>query len=83
MTTQREHLAANLIEARNHLDRTLIEINKGLTRLEGASAKDHGMTCLDCGVTFRSVTRLAEHAYTSHDAPDPAHWIEAEARTDA
>jgi hypothetical protein len=76
VSSQREHLAANLVAARQHLDRALIEVNKGLTRLEGASPEDDGMNCYECGLPFRSSRKLAEHVYVTHDGPVPAHYEE-------
>ena len=82
MTSQREHLAANLVAARQHLDRALIEVNKGLTRLEGASPEDYGMGCYECGLRFRSALKLAEHVYDVHDGPVPQHYVDAEAKAE-
>ncbi|MCW2976396.1 MAG: hypothetical protein JWM06_1677 [Actinomycetia bacterium] len=33
----------------------------------------------ECGVAFRSAFKLAEHRYTSHDGPEPEHWLQSEA----
>jgi hypothetical protein len=44
-------------------------------------APSERLACVDCGLTFMSTTRLAEHAYLSHDGPDPEHWAAAEARS--
>lgn len=32
----------------------------------------------DCGLSFKSAEKLAEHRYTSHDGPEPAHWLAGE-----
>jgi hypothetical protein len=55
------------------------EIQRQVAALGLALPDEH--RCDDCGVVFRSESRLAEHRYTSHEGPDPAHWIEAEARS--
>ena len=34
----------------------------------------------ECGIAFGSEYKLAEHRYTSHDGPEPAHWLAAEER---
>ncbi len=34
----------------------------------------------ECGLGFGSEGKLAEHRYTSHDGPEPAHWLAAEER---
>ena len=36
--------------------------------------------CPHCGIVFRGPTKLAEHVYTQHGGPEPAHWVAAEAR---
>lgn len=34
--------------------------------------------CPSCGLSFRNSLVRDEHVYTSHDGPEPAHWILAE-----
>lgn len=36
--------------------------------------------CPTCGATFKSRNGLTEHLYHAHDGPEPAHWVEAEAK---
>ena len=36
--------------------------------------------CPKCGVPCRGPNTLAEHVYTSHDGPEPAHWLALEAK---
>ena len=34
--------------------------------------------CPSCGAGFKGNLSLTEHAYLSHDGPEPEHWKEAE-----
>ena len=55
----------------------LSEIERQVAALNLDQTPDH--RC-ECGLTFRSASRLAEHVYTSHDGPEPEAWVRAEAR---
>jgi hypothetical protein len=57
----------------------LSELERQLAALNLQPEKRHA--CPDCGLTFRSAFRLTEHAYTSHDGPEPEHWHDAEERS--
>lgn len=53
-----------------------------LIRLAGEKTDRETHTCPDCGLGFKGSMSLAEHRYVQHDGPEPAHWLEAEARAD-
>lgn len=40
-------------------------------------------TCPTCGLSFKHSSARDEHLYHAHDGPEPAHWVEAEAMSEA
>lgn len=54
------------------------EIQRQAASLDLAPPDEHVCPEPDCGLVLRSAYKLAEHAYTSHDSPEPGHWREAE-----
>lgn len=77
-----DHPLIALVKAANY-DLTsakakLSEIERQIVALDLAPSPRS--LCADCGLTFASSGRLAEHSYLSHDGPEPEHWKDAEAR---
>jgi hypothetical protein len=56
----------------------LVELRARLSALE--LPKPAETMCPHCGLACRGRNTLAEHVYTSHDGPLPAHWEAADAR---
>lgn len=55
----------------------LVELRARLSSLELPEPTES--VCQVCGIACRGPYTLAEHVYTSHDGPVPAHWERIEA----
>lgn len=56
------------------LDTILRELNLTL---------DSRPKCSVCGLSFKNSLLRDEHVYVTHDGPEPAHWVQAEAMSEA
>jgi hypothetical protein len=53
----------------------LAEVRRQLSDLDLAETPRHNC---QCGLSFKSAEKLAEHRYLSHDGCEPAHWLTSE-----
>ena len=75
-------LAAVLKKLRYDLTAAQGKLTEALRMVEALDLEDAGnrVRCPRCGLKVTGARALAEHAYTAHDGPEPAHWLALEER---
>lgn len=73
-----------LLDAIDHHHRSALakstELRAYISALNLKAPSDH--TCPKCKIHHAARHLLDEHMYHAHNGPEPAHWLEAEARTE-
>lgn len=81
---EQEHTLVKVLRGmRYDLSSLQIKVTEALNMLASLELPDESRAvCPNCALTFKGPIGLAEHAYLQHSGPVPAHWLEAEARTE-
>jgi len=80
--SEQEHVTFEIArKIRFDLTAAQVKVTELLKELAALELPSEAPACERCGVKVRGPRTLAEHIYLSHGGPEPAHWLEIEARS--